>query len=154
VLKTSAEGEQGGDIDLDEVTGTFTIEVLQRNPLQNDLEAFDVNNDLDIAPEDALFVINYLNAWGSQDVLPGTLPTEPFVDANGNNNISPEDALEIINYLNSFNPPPEPEPEEKAAGDRKHETVASQLPVVSGPLSDDLLILLASDTAAQPRRRV
>ena len=70
----------------------------------NGIEPGDVNDDGELAPIDALAIINYLNAGGG-----GELSTSrengmqaPFWDASRDNMLSSLDALVVINELNRF----------------------------------------------------
>lgn len=67
---------------------------------QNPRNRFDVNNDGFVSPQDALSVINFLNARGSRNVEGIEAP--PYRDVNADNAITPIDALQLINYLNSL----------------------------------------------------
>src|SRR5262245_60649906 len=71
----------------------------------NVVKPTDVTNDGHVAPNDALEIINRLNASGSQQLAQGTGgegETGPrmFVDVNNDGFISPGDALAVINQLN------------------------------------------------------
>jgi hypothetical protein len=69
----------------------------------NSANPFDVNNDQDVTPLDALLVINYLNAVGPRDLTDPPSGEGPprFIDINGDGSLSPLDALQVIIYLNS-----------------------------------------------------
>jgi hypothetical protein len=101
-LGPQPEGESPGEVDK---TATFTIEVEQLYPLQNDRHALDVNDDLYLSPLDALLIIDLLNGLDGGSIAPGTMPVEPFVDPSGDNHVSPLDALLLFNWLNSDLPP-------------------------------------------------
>ncbi len=78
---------------------------------QNPLNAWDVNRDGEVAPNDAILIINQLTTRG-----PHTLPTEtvvrqisdsadselPYFDTSGDGNVSALDALLVINRLNEL----------------------------------------------------
>ncbi len=71
----------------------------------NPTNRFDVNNDGDISPVDALMVINSLNlggprTFGSGEASSSNGDTKRFVDVNGDNRLTPIDALSVINQLN------------------------------------------------------
>jgi Bacterial cadherin-like domain/Dockerin type I domain/Bacterial Ig domain/Cadherin-like domain len=71
----------------------------------NVVKPTDVTNDGHVAPNDALEIINRLNASGSQQLPQGTGgegETGPrmYVDVNNDGFISPGDALAVINQLN------------------------------------------------------
>jgi len=86
----------------------FRVETLDNVvPWQSPVHPHDVNNDGFITPLDALIVINYLNANGSQQLpVPPVAPDEPppFLDCTGDGNVTPLDALHVINDLNSSGP--------------------------------------------------
>jgi subtilisin-like proprotein convertase family protein len=72
--------------------------VIAIKPNFNLHNGFDVNNDSYVAPNDALLVINYLNAFGSSPIIGlSTL----YYDVIADNVIAPNDALAVINYLNA-----------------------------------------------------
>ena len=54
-----------------------------------------------MTPNDAVLVINYLNARLPSAVPPNANPGPPFYDVSGNNIVSPLDAVLVINWLNS-----------------------------------------------------
>jgi hypothetical protein len=147
VLTTGAEGEEAGDVD----TTTFTIEVIQQYPLQNDLEPLYVNDDFSISADDVLQIINFLNAFGASPVLPGTPPADPYYDPTGDNYVAPNDALEIINYLNAYGATPEGESNRNGTSlaAAENQTLSSR----SEASLDDLISLLTFDVASQPKRR-
>jgi Dockerin type I domain len=62
----------------------------------------DVNYDNFVVPNDALSIINNINAFGSGPVPPPPIPTPIDLDVTGDGFISPIDALNVINYLNSI----------------------------------------------------
>ncbi len=82
---------------------TFVITVRPNQaPWQNPANRFNVGNENDVEPIDALLVLQYLNQF-----LPGPLPEPPtpngpppFVDVNGDNDCTPFDALLVIIELN------------------------------------------------------
>ena len=84
--------------------------VAEGAPWQNPAEKKDVNNDSQVAPDDALVVINYINSVANQNqplpnppippFAPPPLGTGFFYDVNGDGFASPLDPLIIINFLN------------------------------------------------------
>ena len=94
-----AEGESGGELDTTSA-GTFTIEILQLYPLQNDRDWLDVSDDLYVSPIDAVLIIDFLNGVGGGEVELNSDPGDPFMDTSGDNFISPIDAVLVINDLN------------------------------------------------------
>ena len=120
-----------------------------------------------MAPDDALAIINYINAFdsflnGKVPALGTTLPNGQTVDyaapfgylyVSADDFVSASDALAIINQINGFGPNGEGEPEILAMA-------ASRLASSTHPLStaaqfppDALTTLLALDLASQPKRR-
>ncbi len=90
---------QGGEVEDYRVT-------IQRNPWQNPVNRFDVNNDGGVSPVDALLLINYVNAnpGASNTPLPAVKPSgDPFYDVNGDGFATPADVLAVINELNRLN---------------------------------------------------
>jgi hypothetical protein len=81
---------------------TLLIEVKKLHPLHNPKNSMDVNDDNHIGPNDALAMINHINAFGSGSVSAGTTPGAPYLDVTGDDFIAPNDALAVINYLNAF----------------------------------------------------
>jgi hypothetical protein len=102
-LQDSGGTAAGG---IDTVTKTFLIVVDKPYPLHNTLNDYDVNGDGHIFPNDALGVINFINAYGSQAVItdssnPAYRDGPNFVDVDRSNFISPHDALQVINLINA-----------------------------------------------------
>jgi len=79
--------------------------LLASAPWYNATREFDVNNDGYYAPNDALTVINYLNAFtpaASAVPADASLGTPyGFIDTDPDNIITPNDALSIINAINA-----------------------------------------------------
>lgn len=104
----------------------------------------DVQDDGFIVANDALAIINHLNAFGSGPVplTPGYVT--PYLDVTDDNFITAQDALDIINLINAgLNViPPGGEPGE----------LASTPPVVSPALADTIA-LLAQDMVDYATRR-
>lgn len=71
---------------------------------QNAMNRFDVDNSGDVAPIDALIVINHLlengGSYSLADLPAGSNPP-PFVDVNGNDFADPLDVLAVVNFLNN-----------------------------------------------------
>jgi VCBS repeat-containing protein len=97
-LKDSGGTALGG---IDTTTQTIQITIVKPHPRLNVANSQDVLPDGTVAPNDALEVINFLNAFGSQPVPPNFAVAAPFLDVTGDNVIAPDDALEIINVLNA-----------------------------------------------------
>jgi Dockerin type I domain len=68
---------------------------------RNELKPLDVNADGTIAPNDALAVINYINAFGSRSVPLTAVVQAPYLDTSGDDFIAPNDALNVINHINA-----------------------------------------------------
>lgn len=114
--------------------------VAQPNPWHNSARPLDVSGDTHVAPNDALEVISFINAFGSKAV-PGEAPAQaPFYDTSNDGQVSPADALNIINAINAGLADSE--------GENPRSTAASPA------LDTDLLVLLSGDVAAaaKPRR--
>ncbi len=78
------------------------------NPWRNPDNPFDVDTNGEVAPLDALLVINELNEPVVSDPTTGELPAvppagfaPPYLDVNGDGFVSPLDALLVINQLNT-----------------------------------------------------
>jgi hypothetical protein len=67
----------------------------------NPINHLDVNDDNAVAPNDALRLINYLNAGKPSRLPPLTSAPEAYYDVNSDGFVSPSDVLRIINHLNS-----------------------------------------------------
>lgn len=82
------------------VDGSDSVQVTDSNSLWHNAERpLDVDDDGDLAPIDALLIINFLNTFGTSPVPSGSPP--PFYDVNSDNFIAPIDALMVINGLNA-----------------------------------------------------
>src|SRR4029079_10680242 len=116
--------------------------------LHNRVMPADVTGDNNVWAEDALNVINYINAKGSGPIvargefgssvsaLAAVQSAAQYYDVTGDDYIGPDDVLAVINYINAHNPSQTQMPAGEAAAQ-----------------SNDLLILLASDVASQTTRR-
>lgn len=71
----------------------------------------DVDFDGQVAPGDALAIINYLNAYGSKSVSLAALNSHELLDVNGDGSVAASDALAVINELNARSPAPARVPE-------------------------------------------
>jgi ELWxxDGT repeat protein len=114
---------------------TFTINVAKAHVWHNASNALDVNGDGHIFPNDALKIINFINAFGSQPVPNDGSASGPYIDVIPNGFVAPNDALAVINVIN-------------AGGSGEGEAAPDS--------SDDLLLtLIAYDVAtAQKQRRI
>jgi hypothetical protein len=127
-------GTANGGMDVSS-SQTFRISVAKPHPWHNSENRFDVVRDNHVVAADVLEIVNYLNAFGSNAVLPMRPPTLPYLDVNGDNFISPADALEVINQINAFS--------SQGEGERTSDVVSSD---------PQLLDLLACDVALQTAR--
>jgi len=77
--------------------------IIYANPWQNPTNRYDVNNNGDTSPIDALVLINYLNSY-PVNPLPLPKPASlPFYDVSGDGNATAEDVLLVINEINRLN---------------------------------------------------
>jgi hypothetical protein len=141
VLHDDGGAAKGGN-DTSEVQ-TFSINVGKLRPAHNEVLAADVTGDGMVAPDDAVAIINFINAFGSRradDVIP-PWPWPFFCDVNGDGFIAPNDVVEVINRINAAG----------AAGEG--EAGGVQRFVVAGTDVDDVMTLLAADVAGQGKRK-
>jgi len=94
-------------------------------PWQNPVNPYDVSNDGQVTPLDALIQINFFNKYKPNLILPNPPPfvsggttifpnpgpglQANYMDFNGDGQLTPSDIIQVINYLN--NPPASPEGE-------------------------------------------
>lgn len=73
-----------------------------QKPWQNPADPLDVDDSGYVSARDVLFIVNLLNAEGSQQLAPPTTAEvqAPFYDCNGDSTITPSDALRVINFIN------------------------------------------------------
>jgi hypothetical protein len=109
------------------------------HPWHDASRPLDATNDAHIAPNDALAVINYINAFGPGAVPAGALPGKPFgfIDVDGNDFIAPNDALKIINQINAFG-------SSEGEGEGASDTAAIDA-VLAATSDQDLLAALSLD---------
>jgi hypothetical protein len=145
-------GTANGGIDASQPQ-IFNITITKPHPWHNAASRLDVTGRPDGSPdghvvaEDALAIINYINAFGSGALPAGAAIGQPFgfLDTTGGDNgtgdnfIAPNDALDVINAINA-GLGGEGEAGQDA-GDRGQESL------------NELLALLASDVASQAKRR-
>lgn len=136
---------------IDRVLLDVLFDVLKPHPLFNAAETgarrgLDVTGSTSTAPDgkivaqDALAIINYINAKGS-----GTVPSNspfgpPYVDVTGDNQVVAEDVLKVINYINA-----NPGQSEGESG------LASTRPATDSTY-DSILLLIADEIASQSKR--
>jgi ELWxxDGT repeat protein len=82
---------------------TFKIEIAKPHRWTNDIIQLDVNGDGFTAPNDAVAIVNYLNAGLPAAVLSTAEIGGPygFLDTDHDDTISPNDVLQIINFINA-----------------------------------------------------
>jgi len=130
-------GTANGGIDTTFVMRPFNID--KPHPWRNAIQNLDVTGDHHVAADDAVGVINYIDAFGS-----GLLPARPtiaapYYDVNGDGFIAANDVVEIINAINAG---------QGGEGESDNSIAATQLSFA------DLVTLLAFDTAQlNPRRQ-
>ncbi len=127
-------------------THLLMIQVTKEHLLHNPDVATDVTGDGKVAADDALAIINYINAFSAGPIGPNELPQKLFYDVTGDDYIAADDVITVINYINAH--PSQPEvPTLSEAFDNNSETV-------SPTLNADLIDLLASANAeARLKRR-
>jgi hypothetical protein len=143
-------GTADGGKDQSEVQA-FTISVDFAFPLHNRILPADVTGDLDVVAEDAMNVINYINAHGSGPISEGAAfrasglilaeaegESTPirYYDVTGDDYIAADDVMAIVNYINSG---------------RRDAAFAGEGEATQP--GDDILTLLATDAATQGKRR-
>jgi hypothetical protein len=83
-----------------------TRALLEANPFHNDFWPEDVDNNLHVAPRDALYLINDLNANGSRQLLASGMSEGEdaaralYLDVSGDGNLSAVDVLRVVNTIN------------------------------------------------------
>lgn len=85
-------GQAQGAVNLSAHTGEISW--------QNQALPTDVTGDGRVAPQDALVLINYINAHGGDQSVPQNDVPPPYYDVDGNGLITPADVLQVINELN------------------------------------------------------
>jgi hypothetical protein len=95
-------GTANGGIDTSQPQ-TFQIQITKPHRWSNDLNQLDVNGDGVTAPNDAVAIVNYLNAGLPTAISPTADIGGPlgFLDTDHDDNISPNDVLQVINFINA-----------------------------------------------------
>src|SRR5262245_15271290 len=127
--KITYHGGDGNDV---------AIEISSHSPFpwHNDARGLDVTDDGDVVAADVIAVINYINAFGTGPIPANSAVGQPFgfLDTSKDNSIDPIDALNIINFINAGG----------AGGGPAGEGEG-----IDNESGDDLLVLLAADSAEQ-----
>jgi hypothetical protein len=124
----------------------LTIRVAKAHVWHNEILSTDVTGDGHTAANDAVDVIDFINAFGSQAVPIDGRAGGPYRDVDGDGFVAPSDAAVVINQIDAF-----PEAEGEVAG--------SQQPAIRNQGSDqeagigDLVAMLAADVAEQAKRK-
>jgi ELWxxDGT repeat protein len=133
---------------------SFTIEITKPRPWHNVAEGRDVDADAFIAPGDALWIINYINAFGAGPVPAGEGPVTAgaaaaespaaryYYDVDGDGIICPLDALLVINLINA-----------RTAHATLTESPPPPAPAELSCQFDSLVLLLAEDVAGAGSKR-
>jgi hypothetical protein len=159
-------GTANGGLDRSPPT-TFLITVIKPYPWHNTLRALDVGGsnsdepDGEVAPGDALRIINFINAYGAGP-LPGGAPAgPPYLDTVnsrgeyvGDNHVAPGDALAVINFIN-VNGMGLPGPAGEGEHVRSSPAAVEAAAMLGQPATaeSDLIALLAADLAQPWKRR-
>lgn len=88
------------------IADALRVERFDGRVWQNPANAFDIDGQNGVTPQDAVILVNYLNESG-----PGLLPRPmldfqpaPYYDVNGDNLVSALDLILLVNHLNEFEP--------------------------------------------------
>ncbi len=95
-----------------------SLKVLDDEPpaFQNQANNYDVDNNGNVRPIDALQIINFLNRQGGpRELVFGSDSSPPYFDVSGDYLVSPIDSLRIINAINRGGQSPEGELTSRAA---------------------------------------
>jgi hypothetical protein len=101
-----------------------------------------VTDDKNVAPDDVLAVINYINANGSGKIPDGAMNEKPYCDVNGDDNVVADDVIAVINYINAG-----------LAGEGESGSIRQPLVNPTPTAIDELITLLAMEQTAQPTRK-
>lgn len=133
----------------DTTTVQVTFDVVKPHRLFNAAETgarrgLDVTGSTTTAPDgfivagDVLAVINYINSKGSGHVPDNSPFGPPFCDVNADDEVVAEDVIKIINFINAH--------PDSSEGENGEDIDAKS----SDSAIDEVLLLLAMDTAGQP----
>jgi hypothetical protein len=136
----------------------FVITITKPRIWHNTRNPVDVSGDLHVAPNDALDVINYINAFGS-----GLVPTSgalgpPYLDVNDDGFVAPNDALDVINVINAgFGAEGEAvlHGDSLSSLDAFYNDLGQQIPnpASASDALEDLIIALAGEATLPAKRR-
>jgi len=89
---------------------SFTIHIDKPHAFTNSANRCDVTDDSNVAADDVVSIINYINAHGSSLIseVPTNLIKRLFYDVDKDNWIAATDVLTIINYINAHPDQPTP----------------------------------------------
>lgn len=104
--------------------------------------------DAKVVPADALAIINFINAFGSQPVPDAAVAGPPYYDTSDDDFVAPNDVLAIINHINAFG-----SGTSGPAGEGESTPSSDRAPKVSPIPQADLIALLATDTARTKKSR-
>ncbi len=128
----------------------FIIEIKKARVWHNADVNADVNADKSVAADDVVAIINYINAAKPELVPADGRATGPFYDVTGDGHIAADDVLAVINYVNAH---PAVKTTSLASSAVLIDTEDSR-PFSQQGLSAELLDLLATELAGQPKRKL
>jgi hypothetical protein len=134
-------GTANGGVDTS-AAQAFSITITKPHPWHNTARPLDVTGDGFIAANDALAIINYINAFQAGPVPAGAPFGPNYLDPSNDSFVAANDALQVINFINAN---PNGEGEAAATNVQATDSLMQQL---------DALLLFGGDPAAQQRRRV
>jgi subtilisin-like proprotein convertase family protein len=114
----------------------------------NVLNSLDVNNDGVVSAQDALIIINQLNGMAQS----ASADEAQYVDVDGDGVLTPMDVLAVINSINNSNAQSNSQPLADAQGEAADDALTATVDSAAKDVQDDLLLLLASDSAASKQR--
>lgn len=100
----------------------------------------DVSANGHVTADDALLIINFINAYGARSLTSDELGRAPFYDVTGNDFVAPVDALDVINYINAF-PNGEGEMSSQNNGNASFRSATSRQDEYAGELDATIAIL-------------
>jgi hypothetical protein len=120
---------------------TFVISITKPRLWRNSNNYADVNDDTFVVADDVNAIINRINASGSGKLPNRQVIDKPYYDTDGDGECTASDVLKVINYINA-RPAKTPDP------------IRTEMPIRQSVADsmDDLLLLIAEDTAGQTGR--